>query len=69
MQSLYKSFAEIMQVSDTSGTNGAISQQNGNAIHDGIAPPAALAPYGLGLKLQRLAADGTDDPEQILCRQ
>jgi hypothetical protein len=43
-------------------TDGAFSQQNGNAIDDGIAPPAAFAPYGRQLKLQRLMADRADDP-------
>jgi hypothetical protein len=51
------------------GLNGAISQQNGNAIHDGVAPPTALAPYRRRLKLQGLVAHGADDPAQILCCQ
>jgi hypothetical protein len=49
--------------------NGAISQQNGNAIDNRIAPPAALAPYGRFFKLQGLMADWTDDAAQILFRQ
>jgi hypothetical protein len=48
---------------------GAISQQNGNAIHNGITLPAALAPYGRFFKLQGLVADRADDPAQILFRQ
>jgi hypothetical protein len=51
------------------GLNRAIGQQNGNAIHDGITLSASPAPYRRRLKLQGLAADGADDPAQILCGQ
>ena len=51
------------------GLNGAIRQQNQNAINDGITLSASLAPYRSGLKLQGLAADRADDPAQILCCQ
>jgi hypothetical protein len=47
---------------------GAISQQNGNAIHNRIAPPTALAPYDRCFKLQGLVADRADDAAQILFR-
>jgi hypothetical protein len=49
--------------------NGAISQQNGNAIDNRVALPAALAPYDRFLKLQGLMAVWTDDAAQILFRQ
>jgi hypothetical protein len=49
--------------------NGAIGQQNGNAIDNRITLPAALAPYGLFFKLQGLVADRADDPAQMLFRQ
>jgi hypothetical protein len=51
------------------GLKDAISQQNGNAIHNRITPPAALAQDGRFLKSQGLVADGADDPAQILFRQ
>ena len=46
-----------------------INQQNGNAIHNRIAPPTALAPYDRCFKLQGLVADGADDAAQIFFRQ
>jgi hypothetical protein len=42
--------------------NGAIGEQNGNSIDNRITLAAALAPYDRFFKLQRLVADGTDDP-------
>ena len=49
--------------------NGAISQQNGNAIDDRITLPAALTSYHCRLNLQGLVTDRADEPAQILCRQ
>src|SRR5271168_3588120 len=49
--------------------NGAVCQQHGNAVNDGIVAPAALTPYGGRLKQQWLMADGADEPAQLLCRQ
>jgi methylenetetrahydrofolate dehydrogenase (NADP+) / methenyltetrahydrofolate cyclohydrolase len=49
--------------------NGAIGEQNGNAIDNRITLAAALAPHGRFFKLQGLVADRADDPEQIFCRQ
>jgi hypothetical protein len=44
-----------------------VSQQNGDSIDDGIAPPAALAAQDRSLKFQGLVADGANNPAQILC--
>ncbi len=49
--------------------SGAVSQQNGNAVDDWIAPPAAFASHARCLKLQCLVADRADNPPEILLRQ
>jgi methylenetetrahydrofolate dehydrogenase (NADP+)/methenyltetrahydrofolate cyclohydrolase len=53
----------------TKKLNGAINQENRDAIDDGIAPSAALATHYRRLKLQRLMAGRADDPAQIFRRQ
>lgn len=48
---------------------GAIFEQNGNAIHDGVAARAAETQNSIGLQLKGLMAGWADDPPQIVRSQ
>jgi hypothetical protein len=51
------------------GLSGAIFEQNGNSIDNGIAARAAETENGIGLQLKGLMAGWADDPAQIVRSQ
>jgi hypothetical protein len=49
--------------------DGSLRQQDGEAIHDGVAAGAAGAEHSVGLKLKRSAADRAGQPAKVVCRE
>ena len=54
---------------DGGSSGGAVGEQDGDAVDDGIAAVACGAEDEVGLECERLAANGADEPLEIVGRE
>jgi hypothetical protein len=46
-------------------SGGAVGEQDGDAVDDGVVAAASGAAHGVGLPRERVAADGANEPAEV----